>query len=116
MNGGPNRKVSQDASMDLKQLSIKITEMSGMGVKQTVVHIISSHKSYIAEYKYIGDTCQQDRPKGVTSPLFQGLEASEISAQSRRRLNHRWHSENVARQEHIRKKTYAYSNGREYNN
>ena len=34
-NGGPNRKVSQDASMDLKQLSIKIAEMSGMGVKRT---------------------------------------------------------------------------------
>ena len=34
-NGGPNRKVSQDVSMDLKQLNIKITEMSGMGVKQT---------------------------------------------------------------------------------
>ena len=32
-NGGPNRKVSQDASMNLKQLSIEITEMSGMGVK-----------------------------------------------------------------------------------
>ena len=34
-NGGPNRKVSQDASMNLKQLSIEITKMSGMGVKQT---------------------------------------------------------------------------------
>ena len=34
-NGSSNRKVSQDASMDLKQLSIEITEMSGMGVKQT---------------------------------------------------------------------------------
>ena len=33
---------------------------------EPVVHIISSHESYIAEYKYIGDTCQQDRPKGVT--------------------------------------------------
>ena len=33
MNGGPNRKVSRDVSMDLKQLSIKITEMSSMGVK-----------------------------------------------------------------------------------
>ena len=32
-NGGPNRKVSQDMSMNLKQLSIKIVEMSGMGVK-----------------------------------------------------------------------------------
>ena len=35
VNGGWNRKVSQDTSMNLKQLSIKITEMSGMGVKQT---------------------------------------------------------------------------------
>ena len=35
MNGGPNRKVSQNTSMDLKQLSIEITEMSGMGIKQT---------------------------------------------------------------------------------
>ena len=35
MNEGPDRKVSQDVSMDLKQLSIKITEMSGMGVKRT---------------------------------------------------------------------------------
>ena len=34
VNGGPNRKVSQDVSMNLKQLSIEITEMSGMGVKQ----------------------------------------------------------------------------------
>ena len=34
-NGGPNRKVSQDTLMDLKQLSIKIMEMSSMGVKQT---------------------------------------------------------------------------------
>ena len=34
-NGGPNRKVSQDMSMDLKQLSIEIMEMSGMGVKRT---------------------------------------------------------------------------------
>ena len=32
-NGGLSRKVSQDASMDLKQLSIEIMEMSGMGVK-----------------------------------------------------------------------------------
>ena len=32
-NEGPNRKVSWDASMNLKQLSIKIMEMSGMGVK-----------------------------------------------------------------------------------
>ena len=32
-NGSSNRKVSQDASMDLKQLSIEIAEMSGMGVK-----------------------------------------------------------------------------------
>ena len=32
-NGSLNRKVSQDASMDLKQLSIKIAGMSGMGVK-----------------------------------------------------------------------------------
>ena len=78
-----------------------------------MVHISSSHKSYIAEYKYIRDMCQQDRPKGVTSPLFQGLEVSEISAQSRRWLHRRWHGENVAGQEHIRKKTYVYSNGRE---
>ena len=35
VNGGSNRKVSQDVSMDLKQLSIKIMEMSGMGVKRT---------------------------------------------------------------------------------
>ena len=35
MNGGPNRKVSQDVSMNLKQLSIEITEMSSMGVKRT---------------------------------------------------------------------------------
>ena len=34
-NGGLNRKVSQDTSTDLKQLSIKITEMSSMGVKRT---------------------------------------------------------------------------------
>ena len=34
-NGGLNRKVSQDASMNLKQLSIEIMEMSSMGVKQT---------------------------------------------------------------------------------
>ena len=34
-NGGPNRKLSQDASMNLKQLSIEIMEMSGMGIKQT---------------------------------------------------------------------------------
>ena len=32
-NGDSNRKVSQDASMDLKQLSIEITEMSSMGIK-----------------------------------------------------------------------------------
>ena len=31
-----------------------------------MVHISSSHELYIAEYKYIRDTCQQDRPKGVT--------------------------------------------------
>ena len=31
-----------------------------------MVHIISSHKSYKAEYKYNRDACQQDRPKGVT--------------------------------------------------
>ena len=31
-----------------------------------MVHIISSHKSYKAEYKYIRDACQQDRLKGVT--------------------------------------------------
>ena len=31
-----------------------------------MVHIIRSHKSYKAEYKYIRDMCQQDRPKGVT--------------------------------------------------
>ena len=35
MNGGPNRKVSQDMSMDLKQLSIEIMEMPDMGVKLT---------------------------------------------------------------------------------
>ena len=34
-NEGPNRKVSWDASMNLKQLSIEITEMSSMGIKQT---------------------------------------------------------------------------------
>ena len=34
-NGGQNRKASQDASMNLKQLSIEIMEMSDMGVKQT---------------------------------------------------------------------------------
>ena len=78
-----------------------------------MVHIISSHESYIAEYKYIRDTCQQDRPKGVTSPPFKGLEALEITVQSRRWLNRRWHGENVVRQEYIRKKTYVYSNGRE---
>ena len=69
-----------------------------------------------AHCKYIRDTCQQDRPKGVTSPPFQGLEASDITAQSRRWLNRRWHGESVARHEHIRKETYAYSNGREVNN
>ena len=78
-----------------------------------MVHISGSHESYIAEYKYIRDMCQQDRPKGVTSPPFQGLEVSEISAQSRRWPQRGWHGENVARQEHIGKKTYAYSNGRE---
>ena len=31
-----------------------------------MVHIISSHESYKAEYKYNKDACQQDRPKGVT--------------------------------------------------
>ena len=81
-----------------------------------MVHISSSHELYKAEYKYIRDTCQQDRPKGVTSPPFQGLEVSEMSAQSRRRLNCRWHGDRMARQEHIRKKTYTYSNGREVNN
>ena len=35
MNGGLNRKVSQDVSMNLKQLSIKIVEMSDMGIKLT---------------------------------------------------------------------------------
>ena len=35
VNGGSNRKVSQDGSMNLKQLSIEIMETSGMGVKQT---------------------------------------------------------------------------------
>ena len=35
VNEGPNRKVSQDMSMDLKQLSIKIMEMSDMGIKWT---------------------------------------------------------------------------------
>ena len=34
-NGSSNRKVSQDALMNLKQLSIEITEMSSMGVKRT---------------------------------------------------------------------------------
>ena len=81
-----------------------------------MVHIIRSHKSYKAEYKYIRGTCQQDRPKGITSPPFQGLEASDIMAQSRRWLNRRWHGKSVARQEHIRKKTYVYSNGREIDN
>ena len=33
---------------------------------EPVVHIISSHELYIAEYKYIRDMCQQDRPKGIT--------------------------------------------------
>ena len=33
VNGSSNRKVSQDVSMDLKQLSIEIAEMSGMGIK-----------------------------------------------------------------------------------
>ena len=31
-----------------------------------MVHIIRSHESYKAKYKYIRDTCQQDGPKGVT--------------------------------------------------
>ena len=35
VNEGPNRKVSQDMSMDLKLLSIKIMEMSDMGIKWT---------------------------------------------------------------------------------
>ena len=35
MNGGSNRKVSQDALMNLKQLGIEIMEMSDMGVKRT---------------------------------------------------------------------------------
>ena len=83
---------------------------------EPVVHIIRSHKSYKAEYKYIRDTCQRDRPKGVTSPPFQGLEVSDIMAQSRRWLNRRWHGKSVVRHEHIRKKTYAYSSGREINN
>ena len=81
-----------------------------------MVHIIRSHESYKAEYKYIRDTCQQDRPKGITSPLLQGLEALNITAQSRLWLNRRWHGESVARQKHIRKKTYMYSNEREVNN
>ena len=34
-NGGLIRKVSQDVSMNLKQLGIEITEMSSMGIKQT---------------------------------------------------------------------------------
>ena len=33
---------------------------------EPVVHIISSHESYKAEYKYNKDACQQDRLKGVT--------------------------------------------------
>ena len=78
-----------------------------------MVHIISSHESYKAEYKYIRDACQQDRPKDVTSPPFQGLEASEITAQSGRWLQRRWHGDRMTRQEHIRKKTYVYSNGGE---
>ena len=36
---------------------------------ELVVHIIRSHESYKAEYKYIRDMCQQDRPKGVTLPV-----------------------------------------------
>ena len=32
-NEGSNRKMSQDTSMNLKQLSIEITEMSSMSVK-----------------------------------------------------------------------------------
>ena len=35
-------------------------------LSEPVVHIISSHESYKAEYKYNRDACQQDRPKGVT--------------------------------------------------
>ena len=35
VNGGSNRKVSQDVLMDLKQLSIEIMEMPDMGVKLT---------------------------------------------------------------------------------
>ena len=35
-----------------------------------MVHISSSHESYKAEYKYIRDTCQQDRPKGVTANVI----------------------------------------------
>ena len=32
-NGGSKRKMSQDISMNLKQLSIEITEMSSMSIK-----------------------------------------------------------------------------------
>ena len=78
-----------------------------------VVHIIRSHKLYQAEYKYIADTCQQDRPKGVTSPPFQGLEVSDITVQSRGRLYCRWHIKHMMSQEHIRKETYVYSIGGE---
>ena len=34
-----------------------------------MVHIIRSHELYKAEYKYIRDTRQQDRPKGITLDL-----------------------------------------------
>ena len=55
-------------SMDLKQLSIEIMEMSSMGVKWTSgTHNQVTQVIYCkAEYKYIRDMCQQDRPKGVT--------------------------------------------------
>ena len=36
-----------------------------------MVHISSSHETYIAEYKYIRDMCQQDRPKGITLQAYQ---------------------------------------------
>ena len=38
-----------------------------------MVYIIKSYELYKAEYKYIGDICQQDRPKSVTSKLLMSI-------------------------------------------
>ena len=46
-----------------------------------MVHIIKSHKSHKAEYKYIRDTCQQEKPTGITMTLSanNSLESDSLS-------------------------------------